>query len=134
MSFQKSGGPLRNADDLVRCLPVELEVELRLRAAVVPSSEPFELAASQPPLRTRFEALVAQLDAAPVTVVSDVHGQSTPALVDGTGLRDLVFLSLYEPGLTRAFGRLVDELEGPEITEPALVGRCYGTAEGVADD
>lgn len=90
-------------------------------------------AASEPALRQRFDALVDQLDRAPVEVVADVHGEPTPALVDGTGLRDLVFLALYEPGLTRAVGRLVDELEtGSTTVLRQLAGIAASQLEAVS--
>ena len=44
---------LGDADDLVRRLPIELEVELRLGAAVVPVETKLELLPPQPPLRPR---------------------------------------------------------------------------------
>src|SRR4029453_10108667 len=44
---------IRDADDLVRCLTIEFEIELGLRPAIVPIVKKFELAASQPPLRQR---------------------------------------------------------------------------------
>src|SRR5689334_14076862 len=42
---------IRDADDLVRCLAIELEVELGLRPTVVPVGKGFELAPAQAPLR-----------------------------------------------------------------------------------
>src|SRR5215472_7760146 len=44
---------IRDADDLVRCLTIEFEVELGLGSAVVPGGERSELAPPQAPLRAR---------------------------------------------------------------------------------
>ena len=44
---------IRDADDLVRCLTIEFEIELGLRLAVVPVGEMFELAPPHRPLRER---------------------------------------------------------------------------------
>src|SRR5215510_6911012 len=44
---------IRDADDLVRCLTIEFEVELGLGSAVVPGGKRSELAPPQTPLRTR---------------------------------------------------------------------------------
>src|SRR5580698_9469991 len=41
---------IRDSDDLVRCLTVELEIELRFWAAVIPACKAFEFPASQGPL------------------------------------------------------------------------------------
>jgi len=47
---------VRDAKDLVRCLTIELEVELSRRLAVVPVVQRFELAPSELPLRVRGSA------------------------------------------------------------------------------
>ena len=44
---------IRDADDLVRCLTIEFEIEFRLGSAVVPVGKKFELAPSHAPLRER---------------------------------------------------------------------------------
>ncbi len=44
---------IRDADNLVRCLTIEFEIELRLRPAVVPVAKRFQLAMSQAPFRQR---------------------------------------------------------------------------------
>jgi hypothetical protein len=44
---------IRDADDLVRCLTIEFEVELGLGSNVVPVGKKFELASPQAPLRGR---------------------------------------------------------------------------------
>src|SRR6266542_2212780 len=44
---------IRDADDLVRCLTIEFEVELGLGSTVVPVGKKFELAPPQAPLRER---------------------------------------------------------------------------------
>src|ERR1700691_2942908 len=44
---------IRDADDLVRCLPIKLEIELRSRLAVLPMGEMLELVAPQWPPRKR---------------------------------------------------------------------------------
>jgi hypothetical protein len=43
----------RNANNLVCCLPIEFEIELDLRPAVVPDFEGFQFAASEAPFRLR---------------------------------------------------------------------------------
>src|SRR4029078_4112608 len=42
---------IRDADNLVRCLTIEFEIELGLGSTVVPVGKKFELAPPQPPLR-----------------------------------------------------------------------------------
>src|SRR5205823_10120033 len=42
---------IRDADNLVRCLTIEFEVELGLGSTVVPVGKPFELVPSQAPVR-----------------------------------------------------------------------------------
>ncbi|MPY92980.1 MAG: alpha/beta fold hydrolase [Acidimicrobiia bacterium] len=64
-----------------------------------------------PTLGARFTAQADRLEHEPLEVTVDVEGERRPALVDGAGLRDLVFLSLYEAGLARAVPRMVEELE-----------------------
>src|SRR5688572_10871484 len=49
-TVEQVGGFLRNTDDLVRGLPVELEVELGLGAAIVPLREGLQLLAPEGPL------------------------------------------------------------------------------------
>src|SRR6266436_3520958 len=44
---------IRDADDLVRCLTIEFEIELGRPLAVIPVGEGFELAPPQRPLRKR---------------------------------------------------------------------------------
>jgi hypothetical protein len=44
---------VRDADDLVRCLTIEFEIELGLGSTVVPVGKKFELAPPQAPLRER---------------------------------------------------------------------------------
>ncbi len=44
---------IRDADDLVRCLTIEFEIELGRGLAVIPVDEMFELAPPQRPLRER---------------------------------------------------------------------------------
>ena len=44
---------IRDADDLVRCLTIEFEIELGLGSTVVPVGKRFELAPPQAPLRER---------------------------------------------------------------------------------
>ncbi len=44
---------VRDADDLVRCLTIEFEIELGLGSTVVPVGKNFELAPPQAPLRER---------------------------------------------------------------------------------
>ncbi len=44
---------IRDADNLVRCLTIEFEIELGLGSTVVPVGKKFELAPSQAPLRER---------------------------------------------------------------------------------
>src|SRR5438094_2932002 len=44
---------IRDADNLVRCLTIEFEIELGLGATVVPLGKKFELAPPQAPLRQR---------------------------------------------------------------------------------
>jgi hypothetical protein len=44
---------IRDADDLVRCLTIEFEIELGPGSAVIPVGEMFELAPPQRPLRER---------------------------------------------------------------------------------
>jgi len=44
---------IRNADDLVRCLTIEFEIELGLGSTVVPVGKKLELAPPQAPLRER---------------------------------------------------------------------------------
>ena len=44
---------IRDADDLVRCLSIEFEIELGSGLAVIPVGEMFELAPPQRPLRER---------------------------------------------------------------------------------
>src|SRR6266540_633241 len=44
---------IRDADNLVRCLTIEFEIEFSLGSVVVPVGKKFELAASQAPLRER---------------------------------------------------------------------------------
>ncbi len=44
---------IRDADDLVRCLAIEFEIELGPPLAVIPVGERFELAPPQRPLRER---------------------------------------------------------------------------------
>jgi hypothetical protein len=44
---------IRDADDLVRCLTIEFEIELGLGPTVVPIGKKFELAPAQAPLRER---------------------------------------------------------------------------------
>src|SRR5882757_6622481 len=44
---------IRDADDLVRCLTIEFEIELSTGLAVIPVGEMFELAPPQRPLRER---------------------------------------------------------------------------------
>jgi hypothetical protein len=44
---------IRDADNLVRCLTIEFEIELGLVSTVVPVGEKFKLAAPQAPLRER---------------------------------------------------------------------------------
>src|SRR5882757_1862863 len=44
---------IRDADDLVRCLTIEFEIELSPGLAVIPVGEMFELAPPQRPLRER---------------------------------------------------------------------------------
>src|SRR5437763_10196927 len=44
---------IRDADNLVRCLTIEFEIELGLGATVVPVGKKFELAPPQAPLRQR---------------------------------------------------------------------------------
>src|ERR1700678_3708977 len=50
VSIEKLRRLARYADDLVRCLAVEFEIELGFRLAVVPAGKLFEFAASQGPL------------------------------------------------------------------------------------
>ena len=50
---KECGRFVRDADDLVRCLTIEFEIELRLRPAVVPVAKRFQLATSQAPFRQR---------------------------------------------------------------------------------
>jgi hypothetical protein len=52
-SAEKRGCFVRDASDLVRCLTIELEVELSLGSIVVPVRKEFEFASPQPPLRER---------------------------------------------------------------------------------
>ena len=52
-STEECGRFIRDAHDLVRCLTIELEVELGLGSTVVPVGEEFELASSQAALRER---------------------------------------------------------------------------------
>ena len=44
---------IRDADNLIRCLTIEFEIELGLRSAVVPVGETFELAPPQTAFRER---------------------------------------------------------------------------------
>src|SRR5260370_41592219 len=44
---------IRDADNLIRCLTIEFEIELRLGSTVVPVGKKFELAPPQAPLRER---------------------------------------------------------------------------------
>src|SRR5437763_2268472 len=44
---------IRNADDLIRCLTIEFEIEFGLGSTVVPVGKKFELAPTQAPLRER---------------------------------------------------------------------------------
>ena len=44
---------IRDADDLVRCLTIEFEIELGLGSTVAPVGKMFELAPAQAPLRER---------------------------------------------------------------------------------
>src|SRR5688572_33483154 len=67
---------VRNADDLVRCLPIELEVELGLGPTVAPVAERFEFAPTQAPLSERD------------TLDGDAHARRLPG--DTTPLRDCV--------------------------------------------
>src|SRR6478672_118058 len=50
-SAKERGRFIRNADNLVRCLPIEFEIELGLRPAVVPVGKRLQFAASQAPFR-----------------------------------------------------------------------------------
>jgi hypothetical protein len=49
---------IRDADDLVRCLTIEFEIELGSGLAVIPVGEMFELAPPQRPLRERGGLMV----------------------------------------------------------------------------
>jgi hypothetical protein len=50
-SIEKRRRFIRDADDFVRCLEIEFEIELGFRLAVIPVSKVFELAPPQWPLR-----------------------------------------------------------------------------------
>jgi hypothetical protein len=50
---EERGRFIRDADDLIRCLTIEFEVELGLGSTVVPVGKKFELAPPQAPLRER---------------------------------------------------------------------------------
>ena len=52
-SVEKRRRFIRYADDLVRCLAVEFEIELGFRLAVIPVGKLFQFAAPQWPLRER---------------------------------------------------------------------------------
>ena len=52
-SAEERGRFIRDADDLVRCLTIEFEIELGLGSTVVPVGKKFELAPPQAPLRER---------------------------------------------------------------------------------
>src|SRR5581483_1355345 len=50
---KKNGCFIRDTNNFVRCLAIKFEVELRLRAAVVPIGKAFKLAPPQAPLHAR---------------------------------------------------------------------------------
>ena len=52
-SAEKRRRFIRDADNLVRCLTIEFEIELGLGSTVVPAGKKFELAPTQAPLRER---------------------------------------------------------------------------------
>jgi len=52
-SAEKRRRFIRDTDDLIRCLTIELEIELGLGSTVVPVEKTFELASSQASLRER---------------------------------------------------------------------------------
>ena len=48
-SAQECGRFIRDADDLVRCLPIEFEIEFSFRAILVPVAKTFQLTAPEAP-------------------------------------------------------------------------------------
>src|SRR4051812_21886413 len=52
-SVQEGCRFVRDPNDLIRCLPIELEIEFRLGAIVVPVAKMFQLAAPEAPLGHR---------------------------------------------------------------------------------
>ncbi len=68
-------------------------------------------ARAAPDLRRRFDALATRMEQQPTEVQVTVDGDQRPAVIDGAGLRDLLFLSLYDAGLLRSVPRMVAELE-----------------------
>src|SRR5438093_11671912 len=78
---------IRDADDLVRCLTIEFEVELGLGSTVVPVGKKFELASPQAPLRKRgapdSDAHTRRLPCDPA-FLCDCFGRSDDAARDKT--------------------------------------------------
>lgn len=66
-----------------------------------------------PNLEERFFAVVDQLDESPVTLTirNTESGQAYDALVDGAGLRSIVYQLLYVPRMYAVFPKLVSDLE-----------------------
>src|SRR5690349_2303347 len=52
-SAKERGRFIRNADNLVRCLPIEFEIEFGLRPGVIPGAKRLQLAASHAPFCQR---------------------------------------------------------------------------------
>src|SRR5881227_4257609 len=78
---------IRNADDLVRCLTIEFEIELGLGSTVVPVGKKLELASPQAPLRKRgapdSDAHTRRLPCDPA-FLCDCFGRSDDAARDKT--------------------------------------------------
>lgn len=82
-----------------------------------------------PELRRRFEQLSARLDAEPLILPTPLGD----ALIEGSTLWDLLFLSLYEPYLFRAVPRIVEELEqGYTAGLEALVNVPLALLDGIS--
>lgn len=87
--------------------------ELFAACAAVPSCQ-----VAYPDLETRYFALVDRLDEDPLTLTlrNPDTGEETEALLDGTGLRGLMFQLFYVANFAAAFPKVVTELEDGDFT------------------
>lgn len=75
-------------------------------------------AAAYPDLEARYFALIEQLDENPVTLTlrDPETNETAEALLDGTGLRELMFQLFYVANFGAAFPKVVSELEAGDYT------------------